>query len=292
MKTYCFHRSFVAMLSMAAFFMPVSAQTSFQEKALQLACEFLPLQQLQLSYESPSFYVFSSGEKGFAVVSKQEDNCHLVGYSKDGHFDVSTMPQSMREWLEGYTTPTRVPKLHNAIAPMLKTQWGQWKPYNLLVSNENPTGCVTTAMAQLMAYHRWPVGSVSATGILPETIFDWDAMMPTYSDTDTGYSADEVAKLMKYCMTSVGAKFTDTGTSASMLELGEALKRDYGYSDDIKIMHRLAYSSEEWDSIVYSELAEGRPVAYRARKDNGHAFIIDGYDGQGLFHVNWGWDGE
>ncbi|MBQ7471565.1 MAG: Spi family protease inhibitor [Prevotella sp.] len=114
------------------------------------------LQPLRLSHETPTCYVFTSEAKGFVIVSKQEEDCRVVGYSTDGHFDISTMPQPLLKWLDEYATPARTPKLHNAIAPMLKTQWGQWKPYNLLVSNGN--------------------------------------------------SADEVAKLMKYCMTSVGAK--------------------------------------------------------------------------------------
>jgi hypothetical protein len=48
-----------------------------------------------------------------------------------------------------------------------------------------------------------------------------------------------------------------------------------------------------WDSLIYQELAEGRPVLFGAEsKECGHAFVCDGYDGNGLYHINWGWDGD
>ena len=57
-------------------------------------------------------------------------------------------------------------------------------------------------------------------------------------------------------------------------------------------MNRIGYSINEWENMIYNELANNRPVVYGGQSDDGgHAFVCDGYDGNGMFHINWGWGG-
>lgn len=218
---------------------------------------------------------------------------------------------------------TRAPR--EAIKPLLKTHWDQSAPYWNDVppyDGANPewkgqqslTGCVATAMAMVMNYYQWPkeacteipaydittahenVEKVWHIDALPSTTFDWDKMLDTYvtSSGTVGTPAQQeaVAKLMRYCGQGVQMAYSPTFSGSYGQAVVEALVKYFGYQNTVQINHRMYYSIDGWEDLIYSELAQGRPVQYEAQSDDGgHAFVCDGYDGNGLFHINWGWSG-
>lgn len=239
-------------------------------------------------------YIFNS-ENGFVVISADDALPAVLAYGYGAPYDASQAPAAMKEMLSAYhhavtatyKTRTEVPT-HENILPLIETQWDQDAPYSNMCPNKYPTGCVATAMAQIMYYHKYP------------NTFDWDAMKTSYKSTDTGDAADAVAKLMADIGEKVFMKYSANGSSASSNDISEALRYDYGYSETTEYVSRDCYTAQSWDELLYNELVASRPVLFGAQSmtptgQGGHAFVIDGYeakDGVGYFHVNWGWGGR
>lgn len=207
------------------------------------------------------------------------------------------------------------------IAPLIQTHWDQGAPYNnncpsitytnkknQEVTENAVTGCVATSMAQLMYYHQCPQETYAAIpgyttekrGItlsaLPATTFNWSAMTTTYKSSDEGAAADAVAKLMQYCGWALQMDYNvsaNGGSSAYNASIPEALTTFFGYDGSTTYVQRNHYSYEQWVSLIYSELAVGRPVILGGQSaGGGHSFVCDGYDVDDYFYINWGWGGS
>ena len=249
--------------------------------------------------DSAGIYVFNC-DGGFVVISADDELPSVLAYGLKNSYDAQTAPPAMQAMLEAYNhavnssvkTRATVPT-HADISPLIKTQWNQNTPYNKYCATESgetcPTGCVATAVAQIMYYHKWP-----------ET-FNWDAMKTTYSSDDTGEAVDAVAKLMADVGEKVYMQYGSESSSAYDYDACEALRIQYGYSENTNYIERTCYTAKGWDEVIYNELAANRPVLYSGNSASsgqgivGHAFILDGYqakDGVGYFHVNWGWGGS
>ena len=168
------------------------------------------------------------------------------------------------------------------IAPLLQTTWGQGSPYNLLCPVKSgqhcQTGCVATAMAQIMYYHRWP-----AQG------FDWSKMQLTYKGGETEEQQMAVAKLMHDCGVAVNMDYGIVTSAAWEGDAAVALVRDFGYAETVQEVFAFYYTKEEWETLIYNELAEGRPVFYGGMPSGFlHQFVCDGYK-DGKFHFNMAW---
>ena len=243
--------------------------------------------------EDAGIFVFNA-EDGYVVISADDEFPAILAYGHGSPFDLRTAPIAMKEMLEAYhhtvtaTVKTRVSvPTHSAISPLIKTTWNQDPPYNNMCPNGFPTGCVATAMAQIMYYHQCP------------NTYEWSKMKSNYKSSDTGDGVDAVAKLMADVGEKVFMKYASTGSSARFLEACEAFRYDFGYSETTECVERTCYNAKSWDELIYNELAASRPVYMGAQSmtptgEGGHAFIIDGYEvknGAGYFHVNWGWGG-
>ena len=240
-------------------------------------------------------YLFN-GQNGYVVVSANDELPAVLAYGKNAPYDAETAPPAMKALLEAYhyaavsTNRTRAAvATHAAVAPLIETQWNQTKPYNMYCPDQSPTGCVATAVAQIMYYHRWP------------STFAWDKMKTSYSASETGAAAQAVARLMADVGEKVFMSYASDGSSASDIDACEALRYQYGYAETTDWIKRECYTAAEWDETIYHELKEKRPVLYSAQSASsgqnivGHAFVIDGYEAKdqvGYFHVNWGWGGQ
>lgn len=247
-----------------------------------------------------AYYVFNVEDKGgFVIVSGDDRTEEILGYSDTGTFDTSNMPDNVKSWLGYYeqvirslgdlqiqTTPRSAQ--HTDIAPLVKTTWGQGHPYNSMCPQKCVTGCVATAMAQVINYHQWPISTTtkaipeySFVDELPVTKFDWENM-----------NNAEVAKLMLYCGASVQMNYGFFASGASSYSPAIALPQYFGYDSGIRFVARSDFGVDEWENMIYEELAARRPVIYCGNStDEGHAFVCDGYR-DGLYHINWGWDGS
>ena len=325
------------------------AQPVSVDEARQKALEFLSTQsttansrsktyektaRLKLAHQAPldkgryAYYIFNDDANGGYVVISGDDRLPAVlGYSFKGRYDNNNVPSNMRAWLDGYAEQvsyiqsnpdveiaSRKVVQRDIISPMLECTWDQDEPFNRFcpqyVSNRYSTGCVATAMAQLLYYYQWPQ---QTTQVIPEyttwsynifipeipiTSIDWGNMLPMYNydyaSDSYDYSdveAEAVATLMKLCDSSLKMDFKESGSSSSLGIAKNALRDYFDYEEGV-ILFCEDYELEKWHQIIYDELAEGHPVLYKGDGNSGgHAFIIDGYDNGGFFHVNWGWGG-
>lgn len=269
------------------------------------------------------FYVFNADDgRGFVIVSGDDSVHKILGYSTAGRFDFDNLPPAFEYMLGQYekeieaisSVPATPLKSENtasvarpAIEPLITTKWGQSAPYNLqcpvLSDVQAPTGCVATAFAQVMNYHKWPQRGLGSHSYefegntysidFSEIEFDWNAMLDEYSDESEECSRNAVATLMKACGYSVDMMYGVTESSAFPSDIVKAACEYFDYSAQAYYSERSDFTQEQWESIIYSQLSNGLPVIYSGHNENsyGHCFVCDGYDGEGYFHFNWGWNG-
>ena len=236
----------------------------------------------------------------------------VIKQVKEGKISAADVAKAKR-------APRKAPKTN--IDYLLQTTWDQGGPFNCMhpfnIDNDFftddgyavATGCVATAGAQIMKFHEWPTTGVgshtdiySFAGYTPfanfgETIYLWDKMNDEYDICS--YNGDEadiaVGTLMYHVGVAVDMKFGQLmsgGSGADTRKLATALETYFKYSKGITYHERTYYSDEQWEDMVYGELAAGRPVLYGGQQESGsaHAFVCDGYK-DGLYHINWGWSG-
>lgn len=216
---------------------------------------------------------------------------------------------------DGQSSPlrpvTRLTRAADEVPPLLgDIVWGQDEPFNnlcpMLNGNLTVTGCVATAMAQIMAYYKhpacgtgshsyhWAKGGRDLSADFGATEYAWDDMLPRY--VYGGYTqaqADAVATLMYHAGIAVDMNYDPTGSGAYGVDVPKALTEYFGYDASVHIKDRNFYTMTEWHDMVRTELEAGRPVYYAGDAPaGGHAFVCDGYDASGYFHINWGWKGS
>ncbi len=292
-----------------------------------------------------NLYIFTA-EPGFVVMAADDCVQPILGYSLDGFILDEDMPDNVRGWLQGYDDEiqfaidnqmrataetakqwkdltegnTKAGKATTVVPALLQTQWNQnggyySGTYVTLFNNLCPlkgntrtvTGCVATAMAQIMKYWNQPahgIGSHSYTwnnqtlsADFANTNYDWAHMTNTYGKNSTETEKLAVATLMYHCGVSVEMNYNTSGSggsSASTAAVAEALKTYFNYSPDIVYRSKGDYTNDEWLNMVKTELDAGRPLQYRGSTGSGggHSFVCDGYDSNNKFHFNWGWAGS
>lgn len=284
---------------------------------------------------SPSatcYYVFANGEdKGFTIVSGDDRMPEVVGYSAQGTYDPDQLPANYVGFMKAYQetveallkgdaqvsgglTEARQWRAERAssaaVAPLLGgIKWDQREPYNNMCpsyngTNRSVTGCVATAMAQVMMYYQYPkklkstiegyttkTYKINVPNIYSGATYDWDKILPDYSKSDySSAQADAVAKLMYHCGAAVEM---DYGPSSGANVTPAILATYFGYDADLmQDLTRTCFSLQQWMTLIDNELKAKRPILYSGQSsDGGHEFVCDGSDGKGLYHINWGWGG-
>ncbi len=298
--------------------------------------------QLELTGQVSGLYLFNvSNAGGYVIVSPDDCTEAILGYSDSGNIDPQHMPENMRAWLQGYADQIAWARQNNiqasnaprrasreAVAPLLRTYWDQGEPFNNLCpafgSENTVTGCVATAMAQVMYYTAKKAGQTSYTlttdipgyttqslgltvdGVAAGATLDWSQMQDAYgyykkdgswiNEPYTNAAATAVAQLMYYCGVSVQMDYnigSNGGSGASATYTEKALRTYFGYDETVQWLDRNVYSADNWEELVYHEISNGRPVLYGGQSTGGgHAFVCDGYRTDGYFHINWGWSGS
>ncbi len=283
------------------------------------------MQRVSKATENDAFYIFNAEDNGgFVIISGDERLPAVLGYSLTGCYDPENVPANMQSWLNCYVEQVKYVQTHDGtmlsqrrsvtgpdISPLLNCEWDQYAPYNgncpVVFDVQSPVGCVATAMAQIMYYYQWPQQtrkvvpgySIYDNGVtisdIPVTTIDWDNILPKY-DYDGSYSAEQVdaiAQLMQLCGTSVRMRYDASESSATMTRVMKSFPRYFGYSTDISLAFAADYESDAWEQLIYDELTASRPIMYSGSGESGgHTFIVDGYDDNDYFHINWGWGGS
>ena len=325
-------------LAIACAWLPLQAERINEAEARLIAEQFLsptgthaallrsiPKSQAQERYAD--YYVFNQeGGEGFVIVAGDDSAYPILGYSHKGTIDYDQAPAQLQAWLDGYAQEIRYLRQHahaathtgedeaaayTPVQPLLgDIAWDQLEPYNGMTpcyvgTTHSATGCVATAMAQIMYYHRWPAQGTGSHYYTPvgwnteigadfsQSVYDWEAMLPQYDTNSPQQAKDAVALLMRDCGYAVNMVYGEQSGS-NIEEWPVPLTVNFGYDPGIGLLKRqYYYTQEEWDGIIRAEIDAGRPVFSTGftESSGGHAYVFDGYDADGLIHVNWGWSG-
>lgn len=267
-------------------------------------------------------YVFgNAGNSGFMALSADDSAPALLAYSDSGSVDFGNLPDNLRYWLDEYarqiayaaenggTGDVAAPVVRESVAPKVSTRWDQTDPYYDQTPRHNslptPTGCVATALAQIMNWHKWPLKAhgqksyksdyVGTLSIDFERVpLEWDKMLDRYSPSSPAENINAVATLMMAVGYASEMVYHQKSSGATGYNAAKGLFEHFGYSKAMSLERREWYGIEEWENMVYAELVDNGPVYYEGTGNGGgHAFVCDGYDGAtGFFHFNWGWSGK
>lgn len=259
------------------------------------------------------YYVFNNADNaGFTIVSGDDALPQVLGYTTTGSFDAENIPDNMQWWLDGYKHEieyfyrtgkgARVIVKEDNFEPiehLMTSTWNQDSPYNNLCPKDESgattyTGCVATAMAQVIRYMQWPERGVGEAGgvNLSKVPYRYDRMLDRYSSGDNSVNASAVAVLMLHCGLATDMKYSTSGSGTTDQKIQYALINHFNYNPGLKLEFRDYMTAGEWDNKVYNEIAANRPVIMCGTAiGGGHCFVVDGYQGDGYFHLNWGWGG-
>ena len=283
--------------------------------------------QMQVDNE-PAVYVFN-GEDGFVLVSAEDDARAILGYSDHGRFDATDMPENMQFWLQMYAdelaskptpslkgrvqrrTAAQTQATYPTISPILgEVEWGQDEPYNNLCptvgGERSVTGCVATAISQIMYVHKYPTKGIGSKTYTTEshglrlnvnfgaTTYDWGNMLPYYKNNYNSTQANAVATLMYHVGVAADMDYDPDGSGAISSAALAAITEYFGYNKSIHVLPKDFMKEETVLQTVASDLQEGRPVYISGSTVNqeGHAFVCDGMQSDGYLHINWGWNGS
>lgn len=271
-------------------------------------------------------YVFTPADGGMMLVSAESETPALIGYS-DQYIAGAEMPPALQMMIDNYAAEIAAMRAGDVIygaaaqsraegsddmpeiAPLCSTRWNQDAPYNqrcpTVGGYRSVTGCVATAMAQVLKVYEYPAkcsgGTYSyvwnnsyLTLNYDDVTLDWDAMTDTYNSSSSAESKAAVAELMRAVGYSANMNYSPEASGASSLDLQVGLVRNFGFDCTLGYYYREWFPLAQWQKMIYDVLAEGYPVYYdgvTADNQAGHAFVVDGYRGDNFFHLNWGWGG-
>ncbi|MCR5709971.1 MAG: C10 family peptidase [Bacteroidales bacterium] len=273
---------------------------------------------------APDLYVFERDGGGFVVVSGDDAARSVLGWSLDGSFPSGDMPENLKKLLDWYSQiieyarargwssmPMAAPELDTSATVQLFTApWSQDSPFNDLAKPVEgimpPIGCVATAQAIIMQYHRWPSHGYGALpsyyyfyngsrynveGFSIGHPFDWD-LMPAKSSGFTEEESRQIARLLYDLAVMSQMEFAPEGSGAS----GKSpmkLPQYFNYDKGIAYYEReMSLNDRQWEQLIKDDIDANRPVFYVGYdgEDGGHAFVLDGYNDR-WFSINFGWGG-
>ena len=294
---------------------------------------------LQRTMKDGNVVVYAAEGVGSVFISTDDKFRPVLGYTAELVTENTSMPCCMKWWLREMNRQMNdnsirtqksdeavmeqsVAKVHyQTVSPMVSTKWGQSAPYNSYtpkIDNKNtPTGCVATALAQILNYNEWPksanfTGEYSTDGgknfvkAKVNTTYNYPYKM-AYGAYSVDGSSDNIStisysivenKHIGWLMRDCGyASKMSYGTDASGATVNNSALNAiqfFSYPEEsVKFAQRYYYSDTEWHNMVYEELAKGYPILYGGSdaEAGGHAFVVHGIDSDGLVAVNWGWQG-
>ena len=286
--------------------------------------------------EAPAFYVYGRSNGGYVLVAGDDVARPILGYSDRGSFpSEAEMPDNMKDLLKLYAleigyaraqgwepdaatrqlwaNPGASTKASNPVLLTTAT-WNQWAPFNNLCprvdGQECPCGCVATAIAIIMRYHKWPA---QGTGTIPGYGFgwdyytqdyryhvdavplghtyEWDKMQMDYSGSYSQEAGQQVAQLIRDIGVMCQMNYAPDGSGASSTS-PIPMAEYFGYDKQMRYLDREYYSDSRWEEMMRDEIDAGRPIFHCGSSSRGgHAFVIDGYNDR-YFHINYGWGGS
>ena len=322
---------------------PLTAMRNLAQQVLSKKCANASLspdrREIKLMAQETNYSVWGYAEGGYAIVSADDNLPPVLGYSQSA-FTTEDMCPGVRWFLDALaridtkkgaarTTKPDTDRFPAECPPLLTTRWGQDAPFNYMCPQPDyspwggylpdvahcPVGCVATAAAQIMNFHKYPLrGEGSHTLLLEvgptakyeytvdfsEATYDWDNMIDDYSEGYTDEQARAVAQLCYHVGVAsemgYSADFSSSDNYYAVMGMGQYFGYDISRA---KFIDRDTVPEPAWMDSIYTELSERRPIFfeavgidYQTYEIYGHSFVLDGYDADGMVHVNWGWDGR
>lgn len=266
---------------------------------------------------------------GFIIVAGDDVSTPVWGYSEHGVFDYDQLPDNMQWWLSEYQSQLQWLRDHpeaqtrqsvvltSAVQPLIQTRWDQIQPFNnycpIAFGGPNGrayAGCLATALAQIMKYYQHPqhgYGShtysfylnnrlLTLSADFSQSVYQWSQMLNDYTSSYSSAQGNAVARLVSDAGIALNMAYGANGSIAYYKDVVEPLVAYFDYSPSTTYWLKARYEGD-WDALLRSELDARRPIYYFGQKgeepnSSGHAFVVDGYNESGLFHINWGWGGD
>ncbi len=315
------------------------AQNFYLEKSLTMGKDVKMATQLKLVYtqfaENEAMYYAFSAPKGFIIIAADDDVIPVLAYSFEGGFNAEIVSPEFKWWMGGceqqilyakknalhatneistlwssYTASDFTPNMEKSSSkstePLLMSTWDQGRYYNYLCP-EDPagqdghvwTGCVATAMAQVMYYYRYPDHGTGSHGYNSDygylsadfsgSTYNWDYMQ---NDASGKYNFD-MAQLQSHLGIAIDMMYSPDGSGAYMDDDANAMKNNFGYSSTTQLFYKESYTAINWANLLKTNLDNKMPIQYAGYgPEGGHAFVCDGYQSSNYFHFNWGWSGS
>ncbi len=291
----------------------------------------------------PVYFAFNiNTDDGFVIVSAEDAGHAIIGYSTKmkymqpaEHSNISSWLLSrkneiefirdnnlspdaaiVKEWADYKNNQKALnPNVNTmSVPPLVQTTWNQSPNYNALCPGGSVTGCVATAMAQIMRFWSYPaMGTGSSSycdctsggfsnqfGTLSANYgtasYNWANMPLSISSANS-----DVALINSHCGISVEMDYDPNGSGAQVLNYGgtspcaqNSYTNYFGYDPStIQGKEKTNFSDAQWISLLKNDLDIGRPIQYAGYEagGGGHTWVCDGYDATDNFHMNWGWGG-
>ncbi len=283
--------------------------------------------------ERTAFYIYNFVQGGFVLVSANDAVTPVLGYGFDHSAPDEITNEAVKGWFDNYARQidtafvlnlksiemeakwldvleNRIPvKSGNSVGPLLTTTWDQGWPYNELCPGDagGPgghvwTGCVATAMAQILKYHNYPSQGLGSYGYqwgsYPYTGADFGATTYNWGNMPNSISTSnlDIATIMYQtavsCHSMWGAGSTGVGYSSDSDPMTRALINYFKTAfSTIQYVESQYYTTTQWNNLIQAELTNNRPVYYRGDGIGSHAWVCDGVDNANMYHFNWGWGG-
>lgn len=280
------------------------------------------------SVENALLYLYNVGDnQGFVIVSGEDRGKQLLGISDKGALPEKGLSATMENFMRMYIhyvkalrsgMPLAVDSVEassrfpEAVIPLIKTEWKDDAPYNEMcpVVNDVLTfaGGEGVAMAQIMNYYQYPksgMGNVNyknpgstlvVSANFGHTTYDWENMPATLDESSSWDEIEAVSTLIFHCG-AVAYMNYEWDMGANKEDVRKAFINNFGYDKNIQLYDRTFFSGKEWTDLLKTELAAQRPVYYEGGSGENNqaykwAFVCDGYNRSGLFHLNTGWFGS
>ncbi|WP_338846900.1 C10 family peptidase [Massilia sp. W12] len=273
-------------------------------------------------------WLLQINRQGFVMLAEENGAARLLAYGQQGGADLFDEDAHDPLWLGGspradaakpkaaQALPKAAPQLAPAavVAPLTRSNWGQSGYYNDSTppdGNTVPTGCVATAMAQVMRHFEHPLrpkpisisyqhqtttadgqplsyGTLSAD--LSQVEYQWQNMPDVLSAPHK-----PLADLMYQLGVSLKMRYRPGFSSNAYFdEIPRSLRNHFGYQSS-DALFRSNYSAQAWQDLLANELRQQRVIlmcGYDYKAGAGHCWVVDGMDERGFVHINWGWDGR
>ncbi len=288
------------------------------------------LSYIQIKEGKNGYFVFNFKEnKGFIIVSGNDNLPPILGYSFDGNFEQNYKNEAFgfwmnclnnlspsevsqnkykNEWIKYLTNQLIQEKGTKAVTPLLSIAWGQACYYNALCPIDSAgscyharTGCGATAMAMIMKYWDFPAHGFGSNSYenppygtisanFENTFYDWQNMPPQLNSLSDSIQINAVAELMYHCGVAVNMVYTTNASSSDNWNIRNAFTDNFDYSSESQFIDKSDFPDSVWTSVMKDEADNGRPVFYGISSGSGgHFVVLDGYQDDDYFHFNWGY---